>query len=323
MFFSQAIREHGVSAASEVVPAIHQSVPLASPPQLAVRVADVKSVANACENGANVIYIGGEAFKPHLPLTLDDIANAIAIGKKYNTKIIVITPRIAMDKDCDCLAQWFRTLNDLQPDGLMVSNLGLLQLAQQSTSLPLSADYTFNIFNHITADLLARLGISLATLSLELSMEQRRQLLASAQLPLEVIVHGPIEAMVMEHCLPAALVAHASTNEYCGQICQQTQFALRDSLGQDHLVAIDQYCRNHLLFAKDLCMLPHLGTLANASQLRIEGQHYSPAQVAIVTNIYRTEIDKLAIDPANYTFDPALLNVLIAATGRELGRGCQ
>jgi putative protease len=88
-------------------------------------------------------------------------------------------------------------------------------------------------------------------------------------------------------------------------------------------VAIDQYCRNHLLFAKDLCMLPHLGTLANASQLRIEGQHYSPAQLAIVTKIYRNEIDKLAADPANYLFNPELLSVLSTATGHELGRGCQ
>ena len=64
----------------------------------------------------------------------------------------------------------------------MVSNIGALRLARQLSDLPVQADFTFNVFNHLTAQLLENNGISKAAVSLEATHEQVMKLLHESSL---------------------------------------------------------------------------------------------------------------------------------------------
>jgi len=297
-------------------------IPL-KPPKLAIRVASLDAVIKACDQGAEVIYVGGEAFKPNLPLTLAELSTAIEYAKGCKVEVIAVTPRITMDKECEQFRHWLAALDKIGPAGILVGNLGMAYLARQVTTLPLYADYSFNIFNHVAAELLAELGIAGGTISLEMTLKQSLELLQNSPLPLEVIIHGPIPAMISEHCLPAAILARTNNSIHCGQVCRQGSFALRDILGQNYLLANDQFCRTHILMPKDRCLLPYLGHLAaaGAARFRIEAQIYTPDQAALITGIYRRELDKLFANPAQYAISPALLTELAQCTNRELGRG--
>ncbi|WP_425057727.1 hypothetical protein SCACP_22650 [Sporomusa carbonis] len=318
-FFSQAVKEAGVTA-NAAIPAV-KPVKAVSRPTLAVRVASLEGLTSAFKSGADLAYIGGEAFRPDKPWTLKDIETAVDLARQYDKQVVVTTPRITMEREASELEQLFASLETIKPHGLMVSNSGMLRLARHSSSLPVQADFSFNIFNHLTTAWLKANGASKATVSLEATYEHIAELAKHSTLPLELIVHGATEAMVLDHCVPSAVLDN-STASICNRLCSKQNYSLLDSAGQRHDIKIDQYCRNHILFATDLCLLPHLAALTGAgiSHYRIEGQHYTPELVGLVTAIYRAELDKLAAG-SNYTFDRTLVDQIAAASPRELGIG--
>ena len=69
---------------------------------LSVQVADLASVEAACKNGADIVYLSGEAYKPKKPWTLQDVEKAITIGREYGTKIVA-------DHDAVNVASWSST----------------------------------------------------------------------------------------------------------------------------------------------------------------------------------------------------------------------
>ncbi|MDR3564012.1 MAG: U32 family peptidase [Negativicutes bacterium] len=322
-FFSQAVIEAGPTAPVALPPtrpAAERSEQTST--KLTVRVADLSSLEAAYQNGADIAYIGGEAFAPAKPWTLDGIATAIETAKKYDAALVVTTPRITMSRECGELEQFFTSLVKLGPHGVMVSNIGALRLARRLTNLPVHSDFSFSLFNSVATDWLKNEGVVKATVSLEASSRQILDLAASSSLPLETIVHGPLEAMVMDYCLPKALAADKSPTGLCRSNCSGGKYALIDSAGQQHPVKIDQYCRNHILFANDLCLLPHLAALhsGGVSHYRIEGQHYNPSHVGELTATYRRELDRLAAHPAD-PFDPTQLAAIIKNAPSQLGSG--
>jgi len=318
-FFSQAVREADMTTPF-TIPAVLSADNKQIAPVLAVRVADLPSLRAACQNGANVIYLGGEASKPSLPWTLTAILQAIEEANQYQAKVVVTTPRITMERECGELEQFFTSMNTIKPYGLMVSNIGALRLARKLSDLPVQADFSFNVFNHLTALLLKNNGISKATVSLEATHEQVMKLVSESSLPLEMIVHGSLSAMVTDHSIPMAILNNREDGHYDPQL-DTKHYALLDTAGEIHPIMVDQYDRSHLLFTKDLCLLPHLTALSTVHNYRIEGQYYTPELVGLITSIYRQELDKIVTQQSQYQFDPKQLEKLIAASPRKLGLG--
>ena len=313
-FFSQAVTEAGLNTQESNAKSPSGFSGRAG---LSVRICDMEGLTAACKNGADFVYIGGEAFKPAKPWSLGQIAKAVELAAKSNAKVIITTPRITMERESSELEQLFTSLNALTPHGLMVSNIGMLNLAGKCTDLPVYADFSFNIFNHVSAALLKNNGAVQAAVSLEAAHEQLKALLAQSALPLEIIVHGPIEAMVMDHCIPSAVIGFDFDT---GLDEERRQYELLDTAGQKHPVKIDQYGRNHLLFAKDLCLLTYLPELGGAASYRIEGQHYRPELVGLLTSVYREQLDRLAAAEPAAPAD-GLIERIAAASPRELGIG--
>ncbi len=317
-FFSQAVREPGLPAATPTLPVVSSNK---NNPELSVRVSDLASLTAACQNGANVIYIGGDSFKPHNPWSLKEIGKAIETASQYHAKVIVMTPRITMERECSELEPFLTELAVLRPAGVMVSNLGALRLAKQFADLPVYTDYSFNVFNSATIDWLSSLRVAQSTLSLEATQEQIFAVAKNSTLPLELIVHGPLETMVMDHCVPNAVLGLSATagND---AILNTTSFALLDTAGQKHPLVIDQYGRNHILLAKDLCLFPLLSNFTALRSLRLECQHYTVDTVAAVTALYRQELDGIAAPTATAAEDSAQrLEQLISVSPSELGIG--
>lgn len=314
-FFSQAVKEASLAVPVAGLEAAG-SPPACPRPLLAVRVADFAALAAAYDNGADVAYVGGEAFKPARPWTLEETAAAVKLAEDRGAALVVTTPRVTMERECGELAALFRALEKIKPHGVMVSNPGTLRLANELTTLPLYADFSFNLFNSLAACWLQRLGIRRATVSPEASGGQIAAMAASSPLPLEVIVHGPLEGMITDHCLARALLGNGTPPGLCRDVCRDGDFALVDSAGESHAVKIDQFCRSHILLGRDLCLAGRLAPLAAAGVacFRIEGQHYTPAQVGAVVAAYRRELD----DPAAAKDMPG---VIAAGAPRPLGIG--
>lgn len=289
-FFSHAVKEAGFQ---DEVLRQERDIEKENAPHrtLSVRVNTVESAKAAIDNGADTVYVGGEAFRPLRPWKLGDYAEVLAYAKG-KARVVVNTPRTTMRRECGELEQFFTALKDIKPDGLMVSNLGSLKLAKAITDLPVQADVSFNLFNQLAAKFLQENGLTMATTSYELSFEQLREIVESAELPLETVVHGSYESMICDHDFPA--MSLPEFNELDNPEVLDRHYALLDTAGEKHAIRIDQYGRNHLYFAKDLCLYPYLAKFNGLASYRIEAQDYSPELTGRVTKLYREALDALA-----------------------------
>lgn len=289
-FFSHAVKEAGFQ---DEVLRQERDIEKENAPHrtLSVRVNTVESAKAAIDNGADTVYVGGEAFRPLRPWKLGDYAEVLAYAKG-KARVVVNTPRTTMRRECGELEQFFTALREIKPDGLMVSNLGALKLAKAITKLPVQADVSFNLFNQLAAKFLQENGLTMATTSYELSFEQLREIVESAELPLETVVHGSYESMICDHDFPA--MSLPEFNELDNPEVLDRHYALLDTAGEKHAIRIDQYGRNHLYFAKDLCLYPYLAKFNGLASYRIEAQDYSPELTGRVTKLYREALDALA-----------------------------
>ena len=317
-FFSHAVKEAGFQ---DEVLRQERDIEKENKPHrhLSVRVNTVESAKAAIDNGADTVYVGGEAFRPLRPWKLGDYAEILAYAKG-KARVVVNTPRTTMRRECGELEQFFTALRDMKPDGLMVSNLGSLKLAKAITDLPVQADVSFNLFNQLAAKFLQENGLSMATTSYELSFEQLREIVESAALPLETVVHGSYESMICDHDFPA--MSLPEFNELDNPEVLDRHYALLDTAGEKHAIRIDQYGRNHLYFAKDLCLYPYLAKFNGLASYRIEAQDYSPKLTGRVTKLYREALDALAAGKsAEEAFDHEAFEQVQKMSPREWGIG--
>lgn len=253
-------------------------------PELAVRVGTVEAAVQAAEAGASVIYIGGEG---PTGWTLSQLREAIAAGHRQGSRVVAATPVITTRREMREVAVQLDRLVELGADGVMVGNWGTLYLTSQTAGLPIYADYTLNVANTATLEMLNKEWlVERVTASLELNAEQVAAM--AGGYPLELVVHGRLPGMVMNYCPTGALLAKATRQDYCARPCQ-AGYSLRDNCGQDYRLMADQYCRTHVLMPYDLCLLPfqaEWGRLGLAS-VRIEGQYYEARTVARLVRIYR------------------------------------
>lgn len=286
---------------------------------LSVRCNTVESAKAAIRSGADTVYVGGEAFRPLRPWKLGDYEEILAYAKG-KARVVVTTPRTTMRRECGELEQFFTALREIRPDGLMVSNLGSLKLAQSITDLPVQADLSFNLFNQLAAKFLKENGLSMAATSYELSFEQLREIVETAELPLEMVVHGSYESMICDHDFPA--MSLPEFNELDNPEVLDRHYALLDTAGEKHAIRIDQYGRNHLYFAKDLCLYPYLAKFNGLASYRIEAQDYTPELTGRVTKLYREALDALAAGKsAEEAFDHAAFEEVERLSPREWGIG--
>ena len=256
-------------------------------PKLSVRVATLESARAAIDSGADLIYVGGEVFKPLKPWTLSELKKAVELAHTAGKKIILATPRTSKDKDLAELAEIFsRAINF---DGVLVGNLGALNLIKTLTDAPIYADVSFSLFNPVAAEFLQNLGAVQATASLELGFSQVRSVVENSPLPIEIIVHGATESMICDHDF--AKLYLPDYDEFATPEKLNRHYALEDEAGEIHSLRVDQFKRWHIFFGKDLCLLPYVKKFLGAAALRIEAQNYSPEITAQVVKLYRDAID--------------------------------
>jgi putative protease len=112
-------------------------------------------------------------------------------------------------------------------------------------------DYSLNVANALSAELLIRAGLERVTVSYDLNGEQVVDLLRSATAEwFEVVIHQHLPMFHMEHCLFAAFLSGGTDATNCGRPCDRHKVELRDRVGARHPVQADVGCRNTVFHAR-------------------------------------------------------------------------
>ena len=122
----------------------------------------------------------------------------------------------------------------------MVGNLGAATIVRELTDLPIYADHSFNVFNHVATEFLQENGIVNATVSYELPYAQVKTLVESSKLPMTITVHGNVEAMISDTNIPALNLKY---DPLTNPEFNDKHFALLDTVGGKHSMRVDQFGR--------------------------------------------------------------------------------
>lgn len=158
-------------------------------------------------------------------------------------KVFLATPRIQKAGETGL----FRVIENAQPDGVLVRNLGGVGHFQKLTDLTLIGDFSLNVANPITARLLTEQRLERLTISYDLNIGQVLDLLVSAPpLWFELTLHQHMPMFHMEHCVFCAFLSKGTDATNCGRPCDRHEVELRDRVGQLHRLTADVGCRNTL-----------------------------------------------------------------------------
>jgi len=155
------------------------------------------------------------------------------------------TPTIVRPEDRRALVKWVAL--DLP---ILSGHVGLAR-EWSAAGRDIAADYAVNCFNpHTAAELFAR-GVRRVTLSVELTAEELRNVVAPwSGAGFRVVIYGRPEGMTLEHCVLSAAFDHQPAT--CRDLCVQKHpvVALADPAGYTFPVATDTDCRNRLLHSR-------------------------------------------------------------------------
>lgn len=261
--------------------------------QLSVAVDSIRGVQAVVEHGADWVVFGGESYH-HQSFTAEDYRQAAAICRKEKKKILFATPRVVTERHMAALQHDLALFAEIQPDAVGVSNLGTLYLLQQmKLPLPIHADFSLNIYNSAAIDFFKNQGITRLTVSPELTLSQIGNLANRSRLELECIVHGNLPLMISEYCTIGSYLGGIHTG-MCNEPCMKDKYWLKDRKGESFPIVTDQFCRMHILNAKELHMgahIPKLGSLG-VHCLRLELKDKGWKEIGEWIKLYRELIDQ-------------------------------
>lgn len=243
----------------------------------------------AINHGADAVYIGAPRFsaRAQAGVSLTDIARLIQHAHFYRARVYVALNTILTDAELAESLDMIREIYTLGADGLILQDVGLLELDLPPISLIASTQMD----NSTPAKIrfLEDVGFQRAILARELSLteisEIRRK---TSKIDLEAFVHGALCVSYSGQCYMSQAVAGRSGNRgVCAQPCR-SYYTLTD--GDDNILAQDK----HLLSLKDMNRITAIPDLiaAGVTSFKIEGRYKGIEYVKNVTAAYRLAIDR-------------------------------
>ena len=252
-----------------------RTVPTGSP-QLIVLCRTMEQLHAALAAGIKIIYVDFEDLRRY--------PDAVA-ATRGQAEIWLATPRIQKAGE----QVFFELITKAQPTGVLIRNLGGLDFFRNS-SLRKVGDFSLNVANPLTADLLLREGLERVTIGYDCNAAQVLDLLqAVTPAGLELVIHQHLPMFHMEHCLFAAFLTTGTDHTNCGRPCDRQVLKLRDRVGVEHPIKADVGCRNTVFHAKAQSGGEYLRQFieAGARTFRIELLDEDAARTQQVIEAYR------------------------------------
>lgn len=253
-----------------------------------------EALVAAVENGANAIYLAGNAFGARAYASNFDreaLREAIHFAHLRKVAIHVTVNTIVADEEMGPLRDYLRFLYEAGADAVLVQDLGVARVAHETVpDLPLHASTQMSVSSLEGVKALAELGFTRVVLARELSLKEIRHICAHAPVEIETFMHGALCVCYSGQCLMSSMIGGRSGNRgRCAQPCR-LPYTLVDEKGQD---VLGDKAGSYLLSPRDLSTIDVIPDLieAGVSSLKIEGRMKRPEYVATVVRTYREAID--------------------------------
>ena len=168
--------------------------------------------------------------------------DAMALARQLDRPIGLATLRVLKPGEEGLLRQIARQHSDV----LLVRNLaGLDFFRHESPQATLVGDFSLNVVNELSAELLRRAGLQRLVTGYDMNWEQLAALVEQSDPGLfEVVIHQHMPMFHMEHCVFAHTLSAGKDWRDCGRPCDHHRVELHDRMGADFPLLADTGCRN-------------------------------------------------------------------------------
>ncbi len=299
-------------------------------PELLAPAGDIEKLKMAIIYGADAVYLGGEEFglrKASKNFTLDEIDEGVKFAHKRNKKIYVTLNIVPHNEDLIGLEQYVKNLNDVNIDGVIVSDPGVFSIVRRTApNLPIHLSTQASVTNYETIMFWYNLGVKRIVIARELSLKEIKEIVNKVpkDLEIEAFVHGAMCISYSGRCLLSNYMAGRDANRgACAHPCRWKYYLMEEKRPGEYYPIVENDKGTFIFNSKDLCMIEHIPNLIDSgiSSFKIEGRVKSQYYVATIVRAYRMAIDKYFENPNNYEYEEELLNEIKKASNRDFTTG--
>lgn len=289
--------------------------------------------------GADAVYVGTPdlSLRTKAEFTLEEIAAGVKYAHSLQKRVYLTLNLFTHNKDIPKLAEFIQVINQVQPDGLIISDPGLIQYVKQhAPNIPIHISTQANVCSWLTVKFWQELGAELVVLAREVSFAELTEIRKKCpDIKLETFIHGAMCMTYSGRCLLSNYLSERGANQgNCANSCRWDykvkmrlkdntvdEFTLNESNQELFEFLLEEGCRpgelmpiveddmgSYILNSKDLCLMPMLGEYLKlgVDSLKVEGRNKSAYYVALVAKTYREAIDAWYANPEQWDYQEYL-----------------
>ena len=234
----------------------------------------------ALHYGADAVYLAGHAFGMRASAVNfgdEELRAAVRHAHGKDAKVYVTCNTLPREDELNALPGYLEFLQYAGVDGLIIADIGVMQLAKQyAPGVALHVSTQFGVTNSAAASALYELGADTVVLARELPLEEIKKIRANTppELRLEAFVHGAMCVSFSGRCLLSNYMTGRDANRgQCAQPCRWKYHLVEETRPGEYF-EISEDGGSFILNSKDMRMIEHLPELMEAgiTSFKIEGR---------------------------------------------------
>ena len=277
--------------------------------ELLLPAGNIEKLEYAVNYGADAVYLGVvdfslRAMRKGELITFENLKTAIDLAHKLGAKAYMTLNIFAFNKDIRHLEECIEIVKDANPDAILVSDFGIMNLLKKyMPDTPLHISTQTNILNYECVKFWQDMGATRVVLARELSIPEIAEIKNKVpDMEVECFIHGAQCVSFSGRCLLSDYFTSGERISNQGNCCQPCRWSYKlvEETRPDEYYEINEDVHGtHILSPKDLCLVNHLKELIDAGvdSFKVEGRTKSLYYVSAVAKTYRAAIDELYQNP--------------------------
>ena len=281
-------------------------------PELLAPAGSFEKAKTAFIYGADAIYCGTSSLSLRTRADMDDndLFKTIRYAHENGKKVYVAINIFPWDESYEEVANQARMLNELNVDGVIVSDGGVVELIKQvAPDIDIHISTQANTVSLHASRFWYNNGAKRVILARELNKNQIKYITENKPngLETEIFVHGAICFGYSGRCFLSDFLSCRSANlGDCAQSCRwKYNVYVEETNNPGNLMPVEDDKNGTYIFSsKDLCLIKEIPDIINLNvdSLKIEGRLKTEYYLATVINAYRNAIDDYFKYPSRYDY---------------------
>jgi len=278
-------------------------------PELLIPASSLEVLKTAVMFGADAVYIGGEAFGLRAKaknFSSEDMKAGIEFAHAHNVKVYVTANILAHNSDLEGAVAYFKELNELKPDALIIADPGMFMLAKEHCpGMELHISTQANNTNYQTYLFWWQQGAKRVVSARELSLAEIKEIREHIpeEMEIESFIHGAMCISYSGRCLLSNYFTGRDANQgACTHPCRWKYAVVEETRPGEYMPVYENERGTYIFNSKDLCMIEYIPEIvaAGIDSLKIEGRMKTALYVAAVARTYRKAIDDFFASEETY-----------------------